>query len=45
VEVTGTVVPMRTSTRARRNSTAGTADTGTPMLRVSEVRVLGDSCQ
>jgi hypothetical protein len=36
---------MRTSTRARRNSTAAAAETGTPMLRVTEVRVLGDSCQ
>lgn len=45
VEVTGVLANTRTSGRARRNSTASSSDNAMPMLRVTSIRVLGETCQ
>jgi hypothetical protein len=45
VEIRGTVVNTRVNASARRNSNASSGSNTTPMLRVTSVRVLGDTCQ
>jgi hypothetical protein len=45
VEVTGTVVNTRVNARSRRNSSASSANNAMPMLFVTSVRVLSDTCR
>ena len=45
VEITGMLVNTRVNASARRNSNASSGASAVPMLRVTSVRVLGDTCQ
>ena len=45
VEINGTLNNTRVSASSRRNSNASSGNNAMPMLRVTSVRVLGESCQ
>jgi len=45
VEITGVLGNARVSARSRRNGNASSGENAMPLLRVTSVRVLGETCQ